>query len=303
MKHIEPTKKKIGFLGLGKMGQGIVKNLLSSRHIVNIWNRANDKCKVFEEAGAISHESPAEVVKNSDIIFNCVSDFFAVKTILFCPDGVLEGLENSCTNEKIFKGFVEMSTIGYESSREIASYINGKGGKYLEACMTGTKTTANMGELFILASGDPYVFKECESCFYAIADYALFVGATIGISSMLSNTLSMCIGTSYALLAETTFLANLLNVNMDHFFALLQVRGIASQPLLEKGTNMIKSEYFNVEHSLKNQQKDMDLCLKLSNNHSHPLYLAAAANEVYKHAEMLGYGDLDVSAVFQGVKR
>ncbi|GFV27459.1 putative oxidoreductase GLYR1 [Trichonephila clavipes] len=155
IKHIEPTKKKIGFLGLGKMGQRIVKNLLISRHTVNIWNRTKNKCKVFVEAGAIACKSPAEVVKNSDIIFNCVSDVFAVKTILFCPDGVLKGLENSCTNEKIFKGFVEMSTIGLESSLEIAAHINDRGDKYLEACMTGTRTSANLGELFILASGDP----------------------------------------------------------------------------------------------------------------------------------------------------
>ncbi|GFV27458.1 oxidoreductase GLYR1-like protein [Trichonephila clavipes] len=90
---------------------------------------------------------------------------------------------------------------------------------------------------------------------------------------------------------------------MEHVFALLQMKGIAPEPLLKKGTNMIKSEYSNVEHSLKNQQKDMDLCLQLSGYLPHPLYLAAAANEVYKHAKMLGCGDLDVSAVFQGVKR
>ncbi|GFU44208.1 putative oxidoreductase GLYR1 homolog [Trichonephila clavipes] len=303
MKHLEPTKKKIGFLGLGKMGQRIVKNLLMSRHIVNIWNRTKDKCKLFVEAGAIACKSPAEVVENSDIIFNCVSDVFAVKTILFCPDGVLKGLENCCTNEKIFKGYVEMSTIGYESSVEIASDINDKGGRYLEACMTGTRTAANLGKLFIVASGDRYVFEECASCFHAIAENALFVSTTIGISSKLSNTLSMCIGTGYAALAEATSLANRLNVNMDDILTLLQIRGIAPIPLLANGTNMIKSEYFNVEHSLKNQQKDMDLGLRLSDDYDHPLYLAAAANEVYKHAKMLGYGDLDVSAVVEGLKR
>ncbi|GFU61348.1 hypothetical protein TNCV_3544761 [Trichonephila clavipes] len=53
-----------------------------------------------------------------------------------------------CTNEKIFKGFVEMSTIGLESSLEIAAHINDRGGKYLEACMTGTRTSANLGIIY-----------------------------------------------------------------------------------------------------------------------------------------------------------
>ncbi|GFS50398.1 putative oxidoreductase GLYR1 homolog [Trichonephila clavipes] len=254
-----PTKKKIGFLGLGKMGQMIVRNLLISGHTVFVWNRTKDKCKEFVEAGAKPCENPAE-------------------------------------------GFVEMSTIGYKSSQENAIDINDRGGRYLEACMTGTKTSANLGTLFILASGDPYVFRECVSCFHAIAENTYFVSTTIAISSMLSNTLSMCIGTSYAVLSEVTTLANLFNVNMD-VLELLQMRGIAAAPLLEKETNMINDEHFNVEHSLRNQQKDMDLCLKLSDNHFQPQYLAAAANEVYKQAKMLGYGDLDVSAVFEAMKR
>ncbi|GFU47477.1 putative oxidoreductase GLYR1 homolog [Trichonephila clavipes] len=284
------------------MGQRIVKNLLISRHTVFVWNRTQDKCKVFVEAGAKPCKTPAEVVKNSDIIFNCVSDAFAVKSILFCPDGILKGLEDSCTDENIFKGFVEMSTIGYESSLENASDINDKGGRYLEACMSGTKTSANLGRLFILASGDPYVFRECKSCFHAIAENASFVSSTIGISSKLSTTLSMCIGTSYAALAEATALANRLNVNMDVVFTLLKIRGIATASLLERGRNMIKGKHFNVEHSLINQQKNMDLSLKMNDKYDQPQYLAAAANEVYKQAKMLGYGDLDVSAVFEAVK-
>ncbi|GFU05754.1 putative oxidoreductase GLYR1 [Trichonephila clavipes] len=231
------------------MGQIIVKSLLISRHSVNIWNRTEDKCKVFVEAGAIACKSPAEVVKNSDIIFNCVSDISAVKAILFHSDGVLKGLENSCTNETIFKGFVEMSTIGYEQSIKIASDINDKGGRYLEACMLGT--SANLGKLSILASGDHYVFEECESCFKAITENARFISDEIGISSKLSNT------------ART----------------------------------------YIVEHSLKNQQKDMDLALKMSDDYDQPMYLASAANEIYKRAKGLGYADLDVSAVIQAVKR
>ncbi|GFX34180.1 putative oxidoreductase GLYR1 [Trichonephila clavipes] len=262
MKNINPTKKKIGFLGLGKMGQIIVKNLLISRHSVNIWNRTEDKCKVFVEAGAIACKSPAEVVKNSDIIFNCVSDISAVKAILFHSDGVLKGLEDSCTNETIFKGFVEMSTIGYEQSIKIASDINDKGGKYLEACMLGT--SANLEKLSIVASGDHYVFEECESCFKAITENARFISAEIGISSKLSKAARMYMGNN-VVLAENKSLA--------------------------------------LEHSLKNQQKDMDLALKMSDDYDQPMYLASAANEIYKRAKGLGYADLDVSAVIQAVKR
>ncbi|KAF2354201.1 6-phosphogluconate dehydrogenase NADP-binding [Trinorchestia longiramus] len=42
-KKIEPSKLKFGFLGLGLMGSGIVKNLLNSGHSVRVWNRSSEK--------------------------------------------------------------------------------------------------------------------------------------------------------------------------------------------------------------------------------------------------------------------
>ncbi|GFU00068.1 oxidoreductase GLYR1-like protein [Trichonephila clavipes] len=110
--------------------------------------------------------------------------------------------------------------------------------------MTGTRTAANLGKLFIVASGDRYVFEECASCFHAIAENALFVSTTIGISSKLSNTLSMCIGTGYAALAEATSLANRFNVNMDDILTLLQIRGIAPIPLFSKWNKYDKKRIF-----------------------------------------------------------
>lgn len=46
-KNILPSKLKFGFLGLGIMGSGIVKNLLNSGHSVIVWNRTTDKVRFF----------------------------------------------------------------------------------------------------------------------------------------------------------------------------------------------------------------------------------------------------------------
>lgn len=51
-KTIKASTLKFGFIGLGLMGQRIVKNLINSGHQVTIWNRTPNKCKDFENAGA-----------------------------------------------------------------------------------------------------------------------------------------------------------------------------------------------------------------------------------------------------------
>lgn len=82
-KKIVPSNKKFGFLGLGIMGGGIVKNLLNSGHTVYVWNRTKSKCDIFVKAGAIAADTPSDVVDNADIIFSCVTDPSTAKDVSF----------------------------------------------------------------------------------------------------------------------------------------------------------------------------------------------------------------------------
>lgn len=82
-KKIIPSTKKFGFLGLGIMGGGIVKNLLNSGHTVYVWNRTKSRCALFVEAGAIAADTPSDVVDNADIIFSCVTDPTVAKEVSF----------------------------------------------------------------------------------------------------------------------------------------------------------------------------------------------------------------------------
>lgn len=80
-KNINPSPLRFGFLGLGIMGGGIVKNLLNSGHKVSVWNRTLEKCRKFEEAGAEIMPTPCDVVDNVDITFSCVSDPWVAKEV------------------------------------------------------------------------------------------------------------------------------------------------------------------------------------------------------------------------------
>lgn len=74
-KEIDPTSKKIGFLGLGKISQGIVKHLHHSGHRLVIWNERRWECEDFNEKFGIDiADTPAELITVADIIFSRVSD-------------------------------------------------------------------------------------------------------------------------------------------------------------------------------------------------------------------------------------
>lgn len=80
-KNITASSSKFGFIGLGIMGSGIVKNLINSGHDVCVYNRTHDKTDKFEKAGAKVMLTPSDVIEHADITFSCVSDPEALQNV------------------------------------------------------------------------------------------------------------------------------------------------------------------------------------------------------------------------------
>ncbi|GFQ79242.1 putative oxidoreductase GLYR1 homolog [Trichonephila clavata] len=301
--YVKPTMK-IGFIGVGAMGQRIVKILLLSGHQVTVYNRSPKKCNDSIKAGALRGKTPADVVKASDIIFSCVSDASAAKSLLFGREGVLKGLEDSNAGD-IYKGYVELTSVDPESALEIAECITRKGGKFIEASMVGTRQDAEKGTLKIVVSGDETLFQNCLSCFRAMSKRVIFTEADIGSSSRLCIIHNMFWGVSYATIAEALSFAQFLNISPYDLLDILRDTGInfvqKGNAMLDRMNSSVTSNT-TITNTLKNQQKDMTLGINLSNTLSQPVHLTARANEMYKNAKRLGAAEQDVSAVILGAK-
>ncbi|XP_071559981.1 cytokine-like nuclear factor N-PAC [Temnothorax nylanderi] len=288
-KNILPSNLKFGFLGLGIMGSGIVKNLINSGHSVIVWNRTQEKCTDFVKAGAEQGLTPSDVVLAADITFSCVADPQAAKDMVFGNCGVLTEISPD-------KSYVEMTGIDAETSQDIAEAINGKGGRYLEAQVQGSKTQAQEGTLVILAAGDRSLFDDCQSCFEAMGKNSFYLGE-VGNASKMNLVLQLMAGVTLAALAESMALADRAGLQQKDVLEVLELTSLACPAILEKGKAIIEGG-FPTQLPLQHMQKDLRLSLGMSDQLEQPLPLAAAANEVYKHAKRLGYGEHDASAVY-----
>jgi 3-hydroxyisobutyrate dehydrogenase len=83
-KNITASTSKFGFIGLGIIGSGIVKNLINSGHDVCVYNRTHDKTGKFKKAGAKVMLTPSDVIEHADITFSCVSDPEALQHVRKC---------------------------------------------------------------------------------------------------------------------------------------------------------------------------------------------------------------------------
>uniref|UniRef100_A0A2M4A6P4 Cytokine-like nuclear factor N-PAC n=1 Tax=Anopheles triannulatus TaxID=58253 RepID=A0A2M4A6P4_9DIPT len=288
-RDITASELKFGFLGLGIIGCGIVKNLIRSGHSVVVWNRTISKCRKFEEVGAIVAATPCDVVEMTDVTFSCVSDPQVVKDLVFGNCGVMSA---SLTG----KGYVEMTGVDPETSQDIAEAIISKGGRYLESQVQGSKQQAEEGTLVILASGDRLLFEECQSCFEAISCNSFFLG-DVGNATKMNLVLQMISGITLTAIAEGLALADRAGLQQKDVMEVLGLTSMHSKMFEEKGKAIINGE-FPTHHALKHMQKDLKLALSLADGLEQALPIAAASNEVYKHAKRLGYGSHDASAVY-----
>ncbi len=288
-KDIKPSSLKFGFLGLGIMGSGIVKNLLNSGHSVTVWNRTLEKCKDFCKAGAKEALTPGDVIAESDITFSCVADPQVAKDMVFGNCGVLSEINTN-------KGYVEMTGIDADTSQDIAEAISLKGGRYLEAQVQGSKEQSSEGSLVLLVAGDKSLFDDCQSCFQAMGKNSFYLGE-VGNASKMNLVLQLMSGVALAGLAEGMALADRAGLQQKDIMEVLQLTGLACPVMLEKGKAIIEGG-FPTSHPLKHMQKDLKLGLTMGDQLDQPLPLTASANEVFKHAKRLGYGDHDTSAVY-----
>uniref|UniRef100_A0A8D1CRK7 Cytokine-like nuclear factor N-PAC n=2 Tax=Sus scrofa TaxID=9823 RepID=A0A8D1CRK7_PIG len=281
---------RIGFLGLGLMGSGIVSNLLKMGHTVTVWNRTAEKCDLFIQEGARLGRTPAEVVSTCDITFACVSDPKAAKDLVLGPSGVLQGIRPG-------KCYVDMSTVDADTVTELAQVIVSRGGRFLEAPVSGNQQLSNDGMLVILAAGDRGLYEDCSSCFQAMGKTSFFLGE-VGNAAKMMLIVNMVQGSFMATIAEGLTLAQVTGQSQQTLLDILNQGQLASIFLDQKCQNILQGN-FKPDFYLKYIQKDLRLAIALGDAVNHPTPMAAAANEVYKRAKALDQSDNDMSAVYR----
>src|SRR5213594_2133362 len=84
--------KRISYLGLGTMGSGMASNLLKAGYELNLWNRSAEKCAPFARKGAGVADTPANAVRDVDLVMYSLSNEQAVEEVVFGAKGILSGL-------------------------------------------------------------------------------------------------------------------------------------------------------------------------------------------------------------------
>src|SRR6185312_10857153 len=72
----------VGVLGTGIMGAAMARNLIKAGHTVRVWNRSADKAEPLADDGAVVAPSPAEAVRDADVVLSMLYDGAAVRDVM-----------------------------------------------------------------------------------------------------------------------------------------------------------------------------------------------------------------------------
>lgn len=140
--------RKIGFIGIGKMGNPMAKNLLKAGFSLIVYDLAEDSVRDLVRSGAIPASSPKELAHKSDVIIFMVPDTIDVEKALFGMEGAIEGIRDD-------SAIIVMSTILPLSMRTIAqkTWEAKKSIRIMDAPVVRAQKNAVEGTLGILVGG------------------------------------------------------------------------------------------------------------------------------------------------------
>jgi 3-hydroxyisobutyrate dehydrogenase-like beta-hydroxyacid dehydrogenase len=203
---------KIGFVGLGNMGEGIAANLVRASHQVTVWNRSPDKAAKLIGLGATLAATPRALAADSDVVFSMLSDDAALHAVLEGEAGLYAGLARGALH-------VSLSTISVAAADAVSLRHADLGQGYVSAPVFGRPEAAAAAKLFIVAAGEPAALLRVKPLFSVISQRVFELGA----SPSSANLVKLC--GNFMILAAIESLAEAM--------ALAQHGGVEKAKLLE----------------------------------------------------------------------
>jgi 2-hydroxy-3-oxopropionate reductase len=278
-------RKRVGFVGLGLMGHGMAKNLLSAEFPLLGYDIDPAKVDVIVKLGGIRVEAPEQIPSQVDVI------------ILSLPDSptVNEVVHKSL---KLFQTgrpgliLIDTTTADPILSEALASQLRENDIEMLDATLSGTSKMCAEKEITIMVGGREEVFRECEPIFSAIGKEVFYMGRN-GQGALAKLIVNLVLGLNRMVLAEGLSLAKKAGMDQLRLLEVLQKSAAYSKAMDMKGSKMVEKEFLPPEGKLAFHLKDVRLILELGARLNFPLPLSSLHAQALASEVAKGRGDWD----------
>jgi len=273
--------KKIGVIGLGMVGNALVKNLKREGYTVtSMLDTDTDRYSEFTSF-CNPAKSPKDLAQAVDVVFTALPMPGNVKAVFEGSTGLLAGLERG-------KVWVDHSTTDYEQTEEMNKYVIDAGGRMLEAPVTGGLEALKKGQMTVFMAGEKTLADEMLPMMEDIYCNVIYTGrmGTALIPKVLSNMLT-CVHNQA--MGEVFMIGKRAGVDMRTMFDCIRASS-GNSFVWETGGPMLMQGTYDPSFSLALQCKDNRLGYQIATKHKVPLQILGFAMNMYNTA-LYTYGD------------
>lgn len=281
---------RVGFLGLGVMGQPMALNLARAGVPLVVWNRSGDRCEPLRAAGAIVADSPADVFDVADTVLLMLADEAAI-------DAVLGRDERAFATKVAGRTVVHMGTTAPDYSRALAADVEAAGGRYVEAPVSGSRTPAINGELVAMLAGDaaedvrPLLEPMCATTFLC---------GPVPNALLMKLAVNLYLITMVTGLVEATHFATRHGLDLRLFEAVLAAGPMASPVATGKAAKLATGDYA-VQASVANVLLNNEWVAGAARAAGTASPLLDVCHTLFAEATRLGHGHEDMIAVLHAI--
>ncbi len=276
------TTKKVGLIGLGKMGSEIAAQLLNGKINLFVWARAESTLSEWQDRGAIVAESPMALADACDIVLLCVTDTDAVESIVFAENGI-ESAERNLL-------IVDHSTIHPVATQQFAERLAlSNQSRWLDIPVSGGPIGVRNRTLIGMAGGASADLDQ------ALPVLSLYTAKITRVGEVGSGQASkvvnqMLIGGNLAVLAEALNYADNFGINASQLPDALAGGWADSSVLQVHGRRMVAADY-SAEVDAAIMMKDIDIALDMGARTSSRMPVTALVRKAYNKLIASGHRD------------
>jgi 3-hydroxyisobutyrate dehydrogenase len=295
MTHPENTHeaRRVGWIGLGKMGTPIVRNIMSAGFDVTVFDVDAERVAEAVQQGAHRAEDIRDLARNVDLIFSIIPDDTVLRRIAFGPEGLLDNARGDAV-------FIDMSTVSPKVSAEIGNGARQRGVGYVCAPVSGSTVLAEKGQLTVFASGDQEAYARALPVLESVSARQYYVGNDQQ-ARYLKLAINHLVGSTAILLAEALALGTKGGLEWR---TMLDVIGdsVVASPLVKYKIEPLKARDFSPAFSTRQMLKDMSLVVEAGEQAGVPLPAATLVRDGFaSYAESDG-GELDFFSVVRAIE-
>lgn len=282
---------KIGFIGLGIMGESMSENIVKKHNDTVYVSDINKKqVEKLAKAGGVACENNIELAKQADVIITMVPKSEHSKAVY---TELLPYLDSS-------KTCIDMSTIDPDVSVEISEMVKSSGAEFVDAPVVKSKPAAVAGTLGIYVGGSAEAYEKVKPILSYMGNNIIYMGENGKglVMKICHNTLVSQIQNG---VNETIALAQKMGISIDDFATAISYGG-GQNFYLDGQAQNIKNENWTTAFSLENMHKDLGICQRLSEKQNYPMPGMENAKKVYDEGMEKGIGKEDFRATYKIVK-